>query len=133
VQLPKIHTDTFNFSNDNYKMSACLNFFMDGKVFAQKFIGLPALYFDYLVYLDDNLSILKGKNALFINSDKRFNTKIKLGEINPLLKTYFKTVTQLTPIVNKINITECRKFWVFYCTDYQPENSFILVLPSKKK
>lgn len=98
-----------------------------------KNIGLPALHFDYSGNLDDNLSLLKGKNGLFINSDERFNTKIKLGEINPLLETYIKTVTQLTSVVIKINGKECRKFWVFYCTDYQPENSFILVLTSKKK
>jgi hypothetical protein len=117
-QLQKTYTDTFVFSNDNYKTSACLNFFMDDKVYAQNIIGLPALHFDYL---GDNLELLKGKNALFINSDKRFKNKKKLNEINPLLSTYFKSVTELAPIVTKINGKACRKFWVFYCTDYQPK------------
>jgi hypothetical protein len=117
-QLQETYTNTFIFSNDNYKTSACLNFFMDDKVYAQNIIGLPALHFDYL---EDNLALLKGKNALFIDSDKRFKNKKKLGEISPLLSAYFKNVTELKPIVIKINGKERRKFWVFYCTDYQPK------------
>ena len=116
--LQQKYPNTFIFSNDNYKTSACLNFFIDDKVFAQNIIGLPALHFDYL---GDNLSKLKGKNALFIDSDKRFKNKDKLGEVNPLLKTYFKNVTELAPIIIKINNKEVRKFWVFYGTDYQPK------------
>lgn len=116
--LQQEYPNTFIFSNDNYKTSACLNFFIDDKVYAQNIIGLPALHFDYL---GDNLTDLKGKNALFIDSDKRFKNKDKLGEVNPLLKTYFKNVTELAPIIIKINNKEVRKFWVFYCTDYQPK------------
>jgi hypothetical protein len=109
-------TDTFIFSNDNYKTSACLNFFMEEKVYAQNIIGLPALHFDYL---GDNLSILNGQNALFIDSDKRFKNNKKLGKTNPLLFSYFKNVTELEPIIIKINENQSRKFWIFYCTDYQ--------------
>ena len=115
-KLKVTYSDTFIFSNDNYKTSACLNFFMDEKVYAQNIIGLPALHFDYL---GDDLSILKGKNALFIDSDKRFNNSEKLGEINSQLLTYFNKVTELEPIIIKINGKESRKFWIFYCTDYQ--------------
>ncbi len=110
--------NTFIFSNDNYKTSACLNFFMEEKVYAQNIIGLPALHFDYL---GDNLTTLKGKNAIFIDSDKRFKNNNKLGEINSLLTVNFKEVTELEPIIIKINGKESRKFWVFYCTDYQPK------------
>ena len=110
--------NTFIFSNDNYKTSACLNFFMEEKVYAQNIIGLPALHFDYL---GDNLTTLKGKNAIFIDSDKRFKNNNKSGEINSLLTVNFKEVTELEPIIIKINGKESRKFWVFYCTDYQPK------------
>lgn len=116
--LPKKNNTTFVFSNDNYKTSACLNFFMEEKVYAQNIIGLPALHFDYL---GDNLSTLKGKNAFFIDSDKRFKNKEKLNKTNPLLHKYFKNVTELEPIIIKINGKKSRKFWVFYCTDYQPK------------
>ena len=116
--LKETYTEAFIFSNDNYKTSACLNFFMKEKVYAQNIIGLPSLHFDYL---GDDLNILKGKNALFIDSDKRFKNSNKLGKINPLLTSYFKNVIELAPIIIKVNGKESRKFWIFYCTDYQPK------------
>ncbi|MEE9408112.1 MAG: glycosyltransferase family 39 protein [Polaribacter sp.] len=117
-KLQEKYTDTFVFSNDNYKTSACLNFFMNDKVYAQNIIGLPALHFDYL---GDDLSTLKGQNAIFIDSDKPFKDNKKLGNIDSLLTNHFKEVVELTPIIIKINNKERRKFWVFYCTDYQPK------------
>lgn len=116
--LKEKKASTFVFSNDNYKTSAALNFFMNEKVYAQNIIGLPALHFDYL---EDDLSALKGQNALFIDSDKRFKNEYFLEKANPLLSNYFATVTQLAPIIIKINERERRKFWVFFCTDYQPK------------
>ncbi|WP_299012336.1 glycosyltransferase family 39 protein [uncultured Polaribacter sp.] len=117
-KLQEKHSNTFIFSNDGYKTAACLNFFKEEKVYAQNIIGLPALHFDYL---GDDLTTLQGKNALFIDSDKRFKTNEKLGKTNPLLNKYFKNVTELEPIIIKINGKPSRKFWVFYCTDYQPK------------
>ncbi|KGL62942.1 glycosyltransferase family 39 protein [Polaribacter sp. Hel1_85] len=115
-KLQEKYQNTFVFSNDNYKTSACLNFFMDDKVYAQNIIGLPALHFDYL---GDNLSALNSKNALFIDSDKRFKNKNLKGDYHPLLNNHFKKVTELEPIIIKINGKESRKFWIFYCTNYQ--------------
>ncbi|PWG06280.1 glycosyltransferase family 39 protein [Polaribacter aquimarinus] len=115
-KLQEKYPNTFVFSEDNYKTSACLNFYMDDKVYAQNIIGLPALHFDYL---GDNLSTLNSKNAIFIDSDKRFKNKNKKGDLHPLLKDYFNNVTELEPIIIKINNKESRKFWVFYCTNYQ--------------
>ena len=114
--LQKEYPNTFIFSDDNYKTSACLNFFMDDKIYAQNIIGKNALHFDYL---GDDLSTLNTKNALFIDSDKRFKDKNKKGEINPQLQNYFTKVIELKPIIIKINNKEERKFWVFYCTNYQ--------------
>ena len=114
--LQNKHPNTFVFSEDNYKTSACLNFFMNDKIYAQNIIGLPALHFDYL---GDDLSTLNSKNALFIDSDKRFNNKDKKGNYHPLLNNHFEKITELEPIIIKINGKESRKFWVFYCTNYQ--------------
>jgi len=118
IELQKEYPNTFVFSNDNYKTTACLNFFMDQKIYAQNIIGLPALHFDYL---RDDLSMLKSKNALFIDSDKGFKNKDKKGNYRPELDNYFKNITELEPVIIKINNKEVRKFWVFYCTDYQPK------------
>ena len=115
-KLQEKYPNTFVFSNDNYKTSACLNFFMDEKVYAQNIIGLHALHFDYL---GDDLSTLNTKNGLFIDSDKRFKSIDQKGSYYPLLNNYFDNVTELEPIIIKINGKESRKFWIFYCTNYQ--------------
>jgi len=119
-KLQKNYTNTFVFSDDNYKTSACLNFFMNEKVYAQNIINKPALHFDYL---GDNLNSLNTKNALFIDSDKRFKNRDKKGTYLPLLKNHFDNITELEPIIIKINQKEVRKFWVFYCTNYKAKNN----------
>ena len=119
-KIQKKYTNTFVFSDDNYKTSACLNFFMDEKVYAQNIINKPALHFDYL---GDNLNSLNTKNALFIDSDKRFKNTDKKGTYHPLLNNHFENITELEPIIIKINQKEVRKFWVFYCTNYKAKNN----------
>lgn len=115
-KLQEKYTNTFVFSNDGYKTSAALNFFMDEKIYAQNIIGLNALHFDYL---GDDLSTLNSKNALFIDSDKRFKNPDKKGEIPEELNGYFESITELEPIIIKVNGEEVRKFWVYYCANYQ--------------
>lgn len=115
-KLQQKYPNSFVFSNDNYKTSACLNFFMDEKVYAQNIIGLHALHFDYL---GDDLTQLNGKNAIFIDSDKRFKNKDKKGTVLPELRAHFSTVVELDPIIVSLNSKEVRKFWVYYCQHYQ--------------
>lgn len=114
--LQKQYPKTFVFSADSYKTSAQLNFYLPQKVYAQNIIGLPALQFDYL---GDDLSKLNTKNALYIDSDKRFKDSNKRGEILPKeMKNYFNNIRELDPIIIKRGSREIRKFWVFYCEDY---------------
>lgn len=110
--------DTFIFSDDNYKTAACLNFYLEEKVYAQNIIGKHALHFDYL---GDNLQELKGKSALFIDSDKRFKNSNKKGNVNPELLNYFTKVEELQPIIINSKGKEIRKFYIFYCVNYQPK------------
>lgn len=115
--LSEQHPNSFVFSADDYKTAAVLNFYLDEKIYAKNIIGLPALHFDYV---GDNLSELNGKNALFIDSDKRFKNNAKRGALEiPLMKNYFESITELNPIIIKRKGKEVRKFWVFYCTNYQ--------------
>lgn len=115
-ELQTKYQNTFVFSDDNYKTSAALNFYMDEKVFAQNIIGKPALHFDYL---NDDLSLLNGKNALFLDSDKRMTNEAKHMENPQLLENYFSKVEELEPILIKKNGRIIRKFWVYYCQNYQ--------------
>jgi hypothetical protein len=115
-ELTDKDTNSFIFSDDGYKTSAALNFFMNQKVYAQNIIGLHALHFDYI---GDDLSKLDSKNAYFIDSDKRFKNIDKKGIVPSKISTYFEKVIELDPIIISINGKEVRKFWVYYCTNYQ--------------
>ena len=116
--LQNKYPDTFIFSDDGYKTTACMTFFSEQKIYAQNIIGKHALHFDYI---GDDLSILKGKNALFIDSDKRFKDRKKRGEYSIELDTYFTKVTELEPIIIRINGKESRKFWIYSCEEYRPK------------
>ena len=115
-KLQEQYPNTFVFSEDGYKTSAVLNFYQSKKVFAQNIIGKRALHFDYL---GDDLQQLTNRNALFIDSDKRFKNKDKKGDYPEELKSYFNSVTELEPIIISYQNKEVRKFWVYYCTNYQ--------------
>lgn len=109
--------NSFVFSDDKYKTSAALTFYLKDKVYAQNILGKHALHFDYL---GDDLSTLAGKNALFIDSDTRFKNSDKSDKTPELLEKYFKKVEQLTPIIIEKNGKKLRKFWVYRCTHYLP-------------
>ncbi len=116
VELQNQYPNTFVFSDDNYKTSAALNFYLEERVYAQNIIGKNALHFDYL---GDDLSVLKGKNALFIDSDKRIKDLKKKGNWDETLNRYFEQVTELEPIIIKTDSNVIRKFWVYHCKNYQ--------------
>ena len=113
--LQKQYPDTFVFSDDGYKTTACMTFFTDQKIYAQNIIGKHALHFDYI---GDDLTKLKGKNALFIDSDKRFKSDAKKGNYPLELDTYFSKVTELEPIIITLHGKKTRKFWVYSCENY---------------
>ncbi|QMU63869.1 MAG: hypothetical protein GKR88_05895 [Flavobacteriaceae bacterium] len=121
VEIKKLQNkyhQPFLFSMDGYKTSAVLRFYLNQKVYAQNIAGIEALHFDYM---DDDLKVLEGKNALFIDSDKRFKNKLQNGTINPDIRKHFASIQELTPIIVNEGTAKARKFWVFYCTNYQPE------------
>lgn len=115
TEIQRQHPDTFIFSDDNYKTTAVLNFYLDQKVYAQNIIGKFALQFDFI---GDDLTVLNGKNALFIDSDKRCKNDDKSSQIPEDIKPFFRNVIQLEPIIIKHHGKTVRKFWVYYATDY---------------
>lgn len=114
--LQKNHPNTFIFSADGYKTSAELSFFLPQKIYAQNIIGKPALQFDYI---GDNVLLLQGKNAFFVDSDPGFHDRSKSGIIPSELKTHFKQVQELEPIIIKNGNRDARKFWIYYCISYK--------------
>ncbi len=116
MELQKDYPDAFIFSADNYKTTAELMFFTNQKIYGRNIIGKHALHYNYI---GDNLLLLKGKNALFIDSHPRFTHDLKSGDKIPELSKYFKSYIELDPILIKRNGTTVRKFCVYYCTDYK--------------
>jgi len=114
--IQKNYPTTFIFSDDNYKTSAELDFYLNQKIYAQNIIGKHALQFDYI---GDDLQLLKGRNALFIDSDKQLKTLTKKGKIPQKLTSYFSKITELNPILIKNGNKVVRKFYVYYCEGYQ--------------
>lgn len=110
------HPDHFLFSNDGYKTTAILNFYLDEPVYAGNVIGEPGFQFEMV---HPQLNFLDGQDALYIDSDKRMKSEDMLEETPCLLTEYFDTVIQLAPIIIKADNGEIqRKFWVFECRDY---------------
>lgn len=109
-------SEAFIFSIDGYKTSAQLRFFTSKTIFAQNVINQPALQFDYL---GDIMDDYKGKNAFYIDSDKRYKNKEKLGELPQMITPYFESYIELDPIIVDEGTIKERKFWVFYCRNYQ--------------
>ena len=114
--IQKEYPDAFVFSADNYKTTSVLNFYLHQKVYAQNVIGEFALHYNFI---GDDLSHLNGKNALFIDSDKKLKNEAQSGVIPIELKPYFSQITELKPILIKLRGKTVRKFWVYYATNYQ--------------
>lgn len=116
-KLQEKYPDTFIFSADSYKTAACMTFFTKQKIYSENILGEHALHFDYI---GDNLNLLKGKNALFIDSDTRIKSLDPQEKPHRELNSYFENTTQLAPIIVKNGDKVIRKFWVYYCEGYLP-------------
>ncbi len=125
-QVNKLHNeypDRFMFSADDYKTTAVLNYYLDTKVYAKNILGGNALH--YLI-IDNDLSPLKGKDAIFIDSDKKIKNLEKKGSISESLYDYFESVEELDPILVKDNSgTTQRKFYIFKCNNYKGAQKLI--------
>jgi hypothetical protein len=116
--LSSEYPESFLFANDGYKTTAVLNFYLDQKIYAGNILGAHALQYSMV---DTDLSALAGKNAIFIDSDKRFKTLDKSEKVPQGLNENFKQVIQLDPIIIRNTSGKAlRKFLVFECRDYQP-------------
>ena len=112
-ELKTTHQDVIVFSDDLYKTSAALNFYLPDHVYAGNLIGK----FAYQFGLDDaDLSSLEGRNALFISSEKRVRGNENIQES---LEEYFEVVTPLDNIILRDNKNKVRRrFAVFKCDNY---------------
>jgi 4-amino-4-deoxy-L-arabinose transferase-like glycosyltransferase len=117
-QLQARYPDTFIFSADDYKTSAVLNFYLDEMVYSRNVIGERALQFDYI---GSNLSDLKGKTAIFIDSNNDLSNDSSRASYSPDVTQHFDTVQALAPIIVKRDGRTIRKFAVYICKNYRRE------------
>jgi hypothetical protein len=109
---------TFVFSADDYKTSAILNFYSDSMIYSKNVIGERALQFDYV---GTDLRSLKGKDAIYLDSQPRFSD-VQMDATTPEgLLPYFDSIEQLDPILIRNNDKTVRKFLVFHCHNYHPK------------
>ncbi len=120
-QLQARYPDAFIFSADDYKTSAVLNFYLNEMVYSRNIIGQRALQFDYI---GSNLSELKGKSALFIDSDNDLSTDSSRKGFSPEVIHHFDSVKLLSPIIVKRDGRTVRKFMVYICRNYKQPGGY---------
>ncbi len=105
----------FLFSDDGYKTTAELLFYLKRKVYGPNILHKFALHYDYI---GDDLSKLNGKDAIYVKCDKLDFSQIPKSPPKILYK-YFKDVKVLKVILIKDKFGKVkRKFIVYYCKDY---------------
>jgi hypothetical protein len=112
------HPGYFVFSDDSYKISAALNFYLPEHVYAGNLIERHAFQF---ALNDRNLQPLTGRNALYITSELSQKKRRYEEKSQSILQRRFTSVHQLNSIVLKDNHGVIRrKFAVFECKGYLP-------------
>jgi len=107
----------FIFSDNSYKVSAVLNFYMADHIYAGNVIGKSAFQF---ALDDDDLSRLNGKDAIYVTTDRFRRKRIKEGTVEQILKPYFQSVTILDSLILKDHEgEEQRRFYFYDCQDYK--------------
>lgn len=116
-KLSDEHPDNFIFSDDGYKTSAVLNFYLDQEIYSGNVLGKNGLQFSIV---HNDLSGLKGKSAIYIDSEKRFKNLDKSNQIPIGFDSYFDEIQELNPIIirNKQG-KPLRKYLVFECKNYR--------------
>ncbi len=119
-QLDKSGENRFIFSDNSYKISAILNFYLEEHVYAGNVIGQSA----YQFALDNHdLSHLDGMDALYVTSERYRKKRAKDGPPEEYLLPYFSSVEMIDSLViYDIDGEEERKFFFYECLDYSLEN-----------
>lgn len=107
----------FIFSDNSYKVSAALNFYMQEHIFAGNVINENAFQFA----LDDkDLSHLYGKNAIYVTTSRYQKKQASKGSTVQILAPFFASVQPLDSLILKDSRGQIqRKFYFFECKEYK--------------
>jgi 4-amino-4-deoxy-L-arabinose transferase-like glycosyltransferase len=109
------HPNAFVFSVDSYKTSAELSFYLGSAVYGPNVVHRRGLQFDYL---GDDLGLLRGRDALLVNSAPRDLSPGRSGR-PPELTPYFESVEELEPVLIFNQDRLVRKFFIYLCRHYR--------------
>jgi len=112
------HPGAFVASSDGYKTTAVLRFYSDLEVYGPNLVGGPGLQFDYI---DRDLSGLKGRDAIFIDSAPRDFTPARGGGVPGHIAARFRSAEEAEPILIADDGRILRKFRVYLCRGYLGE------------
>lgn len=119
-ELADQRPDHIILADDSYKTSAELGFYMNRKTYSGNLLGKKGLQYDYL---GDDLSALKGRDALFFDSTPRElsdRRDIALGAPPRKIGRHFEAVQELPPVLIRNPFGKVvRKFRVFDCKGYK--------------
>ena len=117
-ELALKYPNDFVFSADNYKTTSILNFHLDQKIYGANVVGQNGLQYSIL---DKNLESLRGKSALFIDSENNFQNLNLKSKIPDKLLPHFKKIKELPPIIIRNQFGRpVRKFLIYHCMEYIP-------------
>lgn len=107
----------FIFSNNSYKVSAALNFYLKEHVYAGNVINEKAFQFA----LDDkDLTHLYGRDAIYVTTHRYQKKQAFKGTIEQILSPYFNSVQPLDSLILKDSRGLVkRKFYFFECKNYK--------------
>ena len=118
AQVRQRYPDAFIFSCDDYKTAAMLNFYLPEMVYSRNVVGERALQFDFI---GTNLQILAGRDAIYIDSNPRFDSLgNEAARIPDSYKSRFDRIESLQPILVSNHGRVLRKWSVFLCKNYHP-------------
>lgn len=111
------HKDAFIFSDDGYKTTAILNYYLDKKIYSSNILGKNGLQYSVI---DHDLSSLKSKPALYLDSQPQIKDTLPASSTPEILSRYFENIQQLPPILLKNKQGKLlRKFLVYKCHNYK--------------
>ena len=109
--------DSFIFSDNSYKVSAVLNFYMDEHIYAGNVVEKSAFQF---ALDDENLKHLTGKDAIYVTTDRFRRKRAAEGTVEQILAPYFSSVTIKDSLILKNRAgEEQRRFYFYDCQDYR--------------
>ena len=115
-KLENEYPNHFIFSKDSYKTSAAIMFYNNQKIYGENILSRPGLHFDYI---GDDLDRLTGKDAIYIDSNTRFQQTETSEKHSADVQDHFNNIIPLDPIVYYRNGKPARKWSVFECKNYQ--------------